>query len=478
MNSFKQFCEKYDEYVELSEAALNKADLNKDPQRWANFKTKIANGEPFKLVDGSEVIVDKNLLTILGPDAYSLPVSGRSVKIPTNKGEIALSKFEKTAEFGSNKKSGNVHGKKLADAAELATVKSLTTIINVPEDTEQQIFIDDPSLFNKWKNTFDKTRGVVQQITNGQSIGSFDIIHDATDKSKFTKVINAFCSRIGKNTDSWNPADIFLVKKSTRKEITDRLDYIVKYDEEDKVIAALFNAEIYHWFEKGDLYPISLKQIIAEPAAPEYTNIPGKTNPKLYNIEIAQFGLNLGNDTKEIGGFKFNNLETGKPINMQIRTFPHKYSTTQVEITNDGSPSGGRIGKVPSGVIDNTGRNYKWSRIKSVKYFGPASKPFSGVSASDIDTWTTWYTYCAKQPFVQTAQNLRSPKDIKQYFTDMIELSQTDGSVAANFVTKIQGLNFLYFFCMNQNKIGDIMNSYLNGAKKISADNGFFIKVT
>ena len=42
---------------------------------------------------------------------------------------------------------------------------------------------------------------------------------------------------------------------------------------------------------------------------------------------------------------------------------------------------------------------------------------------------------------------------------------------------KIQGLKMMHFFVTNEKNISTIMNKMINGAKKISDDNGFFIKI-
>ena len=70
-----------------------------------------------------------------------------------------------------------------------------------------------------------------------------------------------------------------------------------------------------------------------------------------YNIEIAKFNCNLTTEGKEIGLFTFTNKTTKKQIIMQVRGFPHSYGTAQTEITSDGTPTGGRLGKIPTKVL-------------------------------------------------------------------------------------------------------------------------------
>jgi hypothetical protein len=49
--------------------------------------------------------------------------------------------------------------------------------------------------------------------------------------------------------------------------------------------------------------------------------------------------------------------------------------------------------------------------------------------------------------------------------------------VAKNMAMKIQGLKIMHFFVKNKKDLSGIMNKMINGAKKISDSNGFFIKI-
>jgi len=131
------------------------------------------------------------------------------------------------------------------------------------------------------------------------------------------------------------------------------------------------------------MYPISLKQITSDKANVDYTNVPGQTKVSDYDIEISKFNCNLTTEGKEIGLFTFINTTTKKQINMQVRGFPHQYGTAQTEITSDGTPTGGRLGKIPTKVVDSVMSQYKDARINSIKYFG-TPKPFSDFDETKL----------------------------------------------------------------------------------------------
>jgi hypothetical protein len=130
--------------------------------------------------------------------------------------------IDKAPFSGMGGQSRNTLGKALADAGELATVMSLRKDIKTAKDTGQSIFENNPEAFADWYNTFQLTKPAVIKIVG--SLNNYDIIHDATDKSDFTSTITSFLSKakISKK-DSWNPADIYIIKKDKRKEITNEL---------------------------------------------------------------------------------------------------------------------------------------------------------------------------------------------------------------------------------------------------------------
>lgn len=366
--------------------------------------------------------------------------------------------------------SRNALGKKLADAGELATVLSLTKSIKKPEDTEQQIFMEDLIAFQDWKMTFDHTKKAVETVLLPKSISTFNLLHDATDRSDFKKVIDAFVSKARLKKDSWNPADVWIVNKTRFSSIVQELDQIVK--DHDNDLVPVFNARMYDFYKKKLVYPISLKQLTSTPAKIEYTNIPGANALKPYKIEINRFNCDLSTNGKEIGLFVFKNKDTGKDVSMQVRGFPHGYGIAQTEITSDGSISGGRVGKVPTGVVDRVMNEYGDARISSISFFGPSSSPFSEFNQARINEVWSWYQEVISSPKVTVNNKLT-----KKQFQSLIETAKKDFAVSETMSIKIQGLKMMHFFIRNEKKISPIINMMIAGAKKISSDNGFFIKI-
>ena len=62
-------------------------------------------------------------------------------------------------------------------------------------------------------------------------------------------------------------------------------------------------------------------------------------------------------------------------------------------------------------------------------------------------------------------------------FVKTIDIAKSNMDIAENMVMKIQGLKIMNFFITNEKDLSAIMNKMINGAKKVSDTNGFFIKI-
>jgi hypothetical protein len=254
------------------------------------------------------------------------------------------------------------------------------------------------------------------------------------------------------------------------KIINDLKKVIETYDISDGLVN-MFNDKLYKFYKKKILYPISLKQLVTEKPSIDYTNVPGQIKVSDYDIEIAKFNCNLTTEGKEIGLFTFLNKDTKKQINLQVRGFPHGYGTAQTEITSDGTPSGGRLGKIPTKVIDSVMSQYKDARINSIKYFG-SPKQFSNFDENKIKETYKMYETVIKDSKVSNQKSLSYKEYVK-----IINTAKSNMDIAKNMAMKIQGLKIMHFFVKNKKDLSGIMNKMINGAKKISDSNGFFIKI-
>jgi len=460
-------------------AIFNTQDLPKS-KYIVSIVAKIKKGTKIKVRDGKSYLFKKTK-DIDDLEKVQTDFQKYSKILYPNNKHAFIFNYDKNAYFrfvdidkapfsGMGGKSRNTLGKALADAGELATVMSLQKDIKTAKDTGQPIFESNPEAFADWYNTFQLTRPAVKKIVG--TINSYDIIHDATDKSNFGTTITEFLkkAKIG-NSNSWNPADIYMVKKSARVKVINDLKKIVEtYDISDGLVN-MFNNKLYEFYKQKILYPISLKQIIAEKANVDYTNVPGTIKVSDYDIQIAKFNCNLTTEGKEIGLFTFLNKDTKKQINLQVRGFPHSYGVAQTEITSDGTPSGGRLGKIPTKVVDSVMSQYKDARINSIRYFG-TPKPFESFDKNKIKETYKMYETVIKESKVSNQKSLRYND-----YVNIINIAKSNMEIAKTMAMKIQGLKIMHFFVKNKKDLSGIMNKMINGAKKISDSNGFFIKI-
>jgi hypothetical protein len=459
-------------------ALFSRADLSKS-KYIVSIVAKIKQGTKIKVSDGKSYLF-KRTKNIDDLEKVQTDFKKYSkILYPNNKHALIFNDGKKFFRFvdidkapfsGMGGQSRNTLGKALADAGELATVMSLRKDIKTAKDTGQSVFVNNPEAFAAWYDTFQYTRPAVKKIVG--SLNNFDIIHDATDKSDFGTTITEFIkkAKISKQ-DSWNPADVYIINKSARVKVTNELRKIVEtYDISDGLVN-VFNNHLYKFYKKKILYPISLKQLVTEKPSIDYTNIPGTIKVSDYDIEISKFNCNLTTEGKEIGLFTFTNKDTKKQISLQVRGFPHSYGVAQTEITSDGTPSGGRLGKIPTKVVDSVMNQYKDERINSIRYFG-TPKPFESFDENKIKETYKMYETVIKESKVNNEKKLSYTE-----FAGIIAGAKLDVEIAKNMCMKIQGLKIMHFFIKNKKDLSDIMNKMINGAKKISDSNGFFIKI-
>jgi hypothetical protein len=459
-------------------ALFSKADLSKS-KYIVSIIAKIKQGGKIKVSDGKSYLFKKtkdiNNLEKVQTDVQKytkiLLVNNNHASIFTDgKKSFRFIDIDKSPFSGmGGGTSRNVLGKQLSDAGELATVMSLRKDIKNARDTGQSIFVNNPEAFAAWYTTFQYTRPAVNKIVG--SLNNFDIIHDATDRSDFTNTITLFLRKAKLSKDSWNPADIYIINKTIRQKVTNDLKKIVETYEILDGLVNMFNNKLYEFYKKKILYPISLKQLVTEKPSIDYANIPGTVNVEAYNIKISKFNCNLTTEGKEIGLFTFLNVDTRKQINLQVRGFPHSYGVAQTEITSDGTPSGGRLGKISTSIVDSVMAKYNDARINSIKYFG-TPRPFENFDESKIRETYKMYETVIKNSKVSNQKFLKYNDYVK-----LINTSKSNVEIAKNMCMKIQGLKIMHFFIKNEKNLSSIMNKMINGAKKISDANGFFIKI-
>lgn len=381
----------------------------------------------------------------------------------------------------------NALGKALADAGERATILSFTKNIETPEDTEEPIFKNNPQIFDNWKATFKYTKEAIEKAIKRPIDNSLKIIHDGAHNSEIAKLFQKIAKRNGWNSkDAWCPADLYLVDVQYEHELIERLTEVVNYPKNNPKRVCVWANSIIEDFavNKKAFFPISLKQLAPNATSAKIEIHDPKVPSESYSYSIHQFNCNLDPYSElEIGAFVFMNNVTNDKIRMQYRGFPHKWSNSQAEITHDGTETGGRLSKISVNVIDKVLSDYGSYRLRS-KLFGAVNVP---TDKRPNPKNTQYFTNCKRSDFKDFYKMYRSMKlkngllikdnTTENDFLKGMEEARTNHEIAWRMCHKLQGLKLMAFFAKHENEISAIVQQLITGAKKISKDNCYFIKI-
>ena len=246
--------------------------------RGERFLEKIEKQEPFELTDGSSVTIDKSSpgIELLKTKQYNQLGGGKKL-FKTEIGDLPLSKFAKTTEFGSS--SGQGGGSKNTAIQEStqcvfnAMVYSLKqTYIDVEDITEENISssyqyvqtttsLEDIQEFSQnstWQQSFLTSSNLLYQYSQ-------ELNYEHHRDSPFIESIyNSASKTVDYQLDKWNPADIWLVKDHVlNTRFSSSLDEL--------------NLQLEDMFSKKELIGVSLKKLGKEPKI-EVKNM--KNSPK------------------------------------------------------------------------------------------------------------------------------------------------------------------------------------------------------
>jgi len=357
------------------------------------------------------------------------------------------------------------------------------------------------ALRTAWMSTFQKQAEALQKYL-GNSKG-YNYSRD--ERNGFMSFIEDIAkSRCGVSTkDNWDPADIYMVKKSKENEIRKKLDSITKNTDEMANIYSL-NAYMRELIQSKDLVPVSLKAIskTKTKADLELSNM-GKGKAKELIFEnvgplkcYANFGTNSKTPTEIDNGEIAGQFKAGDSlVNWQTRNF--NMSTprggVQTDLTPTGKDAGAKIGKASADAIDDFfSKNYsklgiirpvnagkdphiplvgKWTP-ETIKYWVDFQKELSKlkVNGKDIDFGDMKVMYKGKQ--VSSGS-----------FADVLDYCiREEGSKYAGgrLSSKLTCMRWAYAWALIDKK--GLMQEWLKtlyyGAKKEFRDtNGPFIKI-
>ena len=275
--------------------------------------------------------------------------------------------------------------------------------------------------------------------------------------------------------DSWNPADIYIVKRNKRKTIENKIKSIgdMKAEKSNKLDA--LNDYMKSLFKKKELVGISLKKL-GKTVKLEETNVKGNKLEKITLVKNS-FNCDLSLDKKgefSTGELSFSLDVDGAIVNVQVRAFSGGVrESTQMDMTGSGAAA--KLGKVSSteaidpflskcGLKRRMGSDLpkvgKWKPI-DIKFYVDEQKKLSKVNImkQKVDFGkSNWSTM----------------------FSKARSLEKNNNRTASQLSAKLQCFRWIEILHKidKSKKLNEFLNVLYYGAKKQYASAGPFLKIS
>lgn len=360
----------------------------------------------------------------------------------------------------------------------LLFIKSLVEFNQFP--TLEELSRIYPEYNEEWLATFKKQAELVNTFLNGDC--GFEYSHD----SGFMKVlISKIKSFWGWKKDSWNPSDIFLIKKSTEERTIKEFESIcdsVLLDKEEKLIA--INEFMKEKFISKELIGISLKKmkipktkgIYTDGGQLEISNLNKRQTiiePKLKKFSInfdlndciwkwtnisSTFTFQIEDDF--IDGFLKANNTPG------TRVVP---ALLELKIKN----ANAKMGRVPSMVEDRIFSRYNLNRYIA------STLPKIG-ELNGVEEWIRRFEF-VQDTLTQYMDfgNLSSAKDFERLLFKIAESEIKHPNLGVILRVKLCALQYAYLFAIahKKNELAQLLSDLYYGAKRELEHNSVFIKI-
>lgn len=327
-----------------------------------------------------------------------------------------------------------------------------------------KILNKNPEIYNSMKKDLPLIKNRITRINNGNlNLNEFEILRQ--DDKKLKKFFKGFIRNTHfRSKNSWNPADIYLIKKNQMDKIINLLSKVSNNKNFDsKTIINVINRIYLTEFKKGNFYPISLKNLKSDDIHLRVFNI--KHKDISYTVQIDKFIINFINDQKYIGQFTFKSIINPKKLyTAQVRAFNHGFKTVQIDFRDNDSFI---YGKTPTEIVEDVFKSYN-SKRKMMSYFGNKSKMYF----TNFNSYKVEYFWKIYQFVINHSKIVKTDKVLdKNDFINLIEEAKNDKEKAQNLIVKLQGLDYANFFLENINNLEKIFSKFLNGARKIGSEN-------
>src|SRR6056300_96304 len=427
---------------------------------------------------GQVIVLDptKDFSDIKIPRAVEKRDNIKSVKEKLTKAKVYLTGLK--IQFGN----GSGAGGSTINAAETAKQENATRFVceevieknKFPRDSEiEKIY---PQYDDDWYKTFKMQADALKKwLSNSRG-------YEYSRDKGIMPIVEGVAKKCGIGTkDSWNPADIYLVKKSKRRDIEKKLVEIGdRTGEKDGKLDAL-NEYMRELFVERNLIGISLKKL-GNKVSLEETNVGGA---KVEEIKLVKDSIRCDLDLDNKGEFNTGemafaivitgkNMQSQQYVNVQIRAFSGgERESTQMDMTGSGAAA--KLGKVSSiQAIDPFLRKLNLKRrmgtsIPKVGKFTPQEIQFYEDEQKKLSTYR-----------IDGNQVYFGKDTWSVSFAKARQLEVDNNRTASKLSAKLQCFQWIEMLhTMDKaGKLTEFLNVAYYGAKKQYATAGPFLKIS
>ena len=296
--------------------------------------------------------------------------------------------------------------------------------------------------------------------------------------------------------DRWNPADIYMIKKTKENEVKKKLVEVTKGPDKDVNLLAL-NAYMKTLVADKTMVPVSLKAIAikTDKAKADLANMGGKGHGPSFKLKpnSVKCILDMGHKNEfefDTGEFAFDFYVGDEEIHGQARNFQYSVARNlvQTDLTPKGRSGGAKLGKVSSTALDDFLRKANLPRPASAAKDPNIDMPGKWTQAN-IDYWIKYIEGLQSQKIGGAKIDLGSLKvksgnkefgGAKAVIENAIAWEDRTRSAAGRFSSKLIGLRWAYTWVLIEKKgmLDEWLKTLYYGAKKEFSDkNGPFLKI-
>lgn len=329
-----------------------------------------------------------------------------------------------------------------------------------------------PKYDDTWHTTFE-----MQASSLKKWLGSNRGYEYSRDKGIMPYLEGIAMNKCGVSTkDSWNPADIYLVKKQQKARIMTEMKTIGDLNLDTKQKLDMLNNYMRRLFIKRELIGVSLKKL-GKSASLEETNVTALTTINDISIMRSSIKLNLDlakNDEFNTGELAFKINVGGKEVNVQVRAFSGGVrESTQMDMTAQGAAA--KLGKVSSKeAIDPF-----LSKVGLKRRMGSQIPAVGRFSESNIKSYVLEQKKLSSLTIGGSTIDFGS-NDWEDTLRRAVELEKENNRVASQLSAKLQCFQWLTILktIEQRGKLEEFLSILYYGAKKQYETAGPFLKIS